>query len=84
MRKGRTRNRILIVFGVTIFSLVLGLIFLPMPVARYLVAGQLNELGIVHKGFDSLEIDLWNQEIKVGPLAFQRENAARSDRPVFA
>ena len=58
MPKGRTRNRILIVFGVVIFSLVLGLIFLPMPVARYLVAGQLTELGIVHKGFDSLEIDL--------------------------
>lgn len=74
--KGPRRKRVLIVFGAVICALVLSVLFLPKPVARYLVADRLDQMGIVHKGVDTLEIDLWNQEVKVGPLAFKGSSAA--------
>jgi len=73
--KGRRRNRVLIILGITLCVLALCIVFLPKPIARHVIADQLNKMGIVHEGVDTLEIDLWNQEVRVGPVAFRRSDA---------
>lgn len=73
--KGRRRKRVLIILSVVIGAMVLGAVFLPKPVARYVVARQLDEMGIVHQGVDTLEINLWDQEVTVGPLTFQQSDS---------
>lgn len=53
--------------------LVLGLaVFIgPRHAARYVVAQELDRLGIVHNGVETINIDLWEQEASFGPLRFR-------------
>ncbi|MBT8039078.1 MAG: DUF748 domain-containing protein, partial [Gammaproteobacteria bacterium] len=51
---------------------LLGLVFsyAPRYVARYLVAAELEELGIDHEGVDTLTINPWTLELFIGPVRF--------------
>ncbi len=48
---------------------------LPTYAARYVVRGQLADLGIIAEGVDTLRIDVWNREIWLGPVEFHAEQA---------
>jgi len=51
---------------------LLGLFFsyAPRYVVRYLVASQLDELGVDYQGVDTLRINLWTRELWLGPVRF--------------
>ena len=44
---------------------------LPTPVARFVISAQLEQLGMEHDGIDTIDIDLWNSEVRAGPLVFR-------------
>ena len=64
----------LVWLGVIILVVIalLGLLFsfAPRYVARYLVASQLEELGIDHEGVDTLSINPWTGDLWLGPVRF--------------
>ena len=52
---------------------------LPSPVARYVIEDQLEQLGIEHQGIDTIKIDLWDSEVKAGPIAFKAQDAREGE-----
>lgn len=55
--------------------LALVIFVLPTYAARYVLRGQLADLGITAEGVDTLRIDVWNREIWLGPVQFHAEQA---------
>ncbi|MGB5560829.1 MAG: DUF748 domain-containing protein [Sedimenticolaceae bacterium] len=67
------RSRRLLRLGiVAVVVVLLGLVvsYAPRYVARYLVASELEELGIDHEGVDTLTINPWTLELFIGPVGF--------------
>jgi len=60
--------------GATLVLILLGLglliVVAPDPVARYLLTNQLDDLGIDHSGSETLDVDLWRGEVRLGPVRF--------------
>ena len=71
----RKRIRRLIIAGGVICIVVLAVFILPRHAARYVVAGELDEMGIVHQGVDTIDIDLWEQQVRFGPMQFKMSDA---------
>ena len=59
---------LLVVFVFVVF-------ILPTPLARYVISSQLEQLGLEHDGIDTIDIDLWNSEVRAGPLVFHSGDA---------
>jgi hypothetical protein len=51
-----------------ILTALLVVFLLPTPLARYLVASELEKMGVESSGIETVQFDLWNSEIKVGPI----------------
>jgi len=70
----RSRPRRLLRLGtiVVIVVALLNLLFFYAPryVARYLVASELDELGIDYEGVETLNINPWTRELWLGPVRF--------------
>jgi hypothetical protein len=67
------RSRRLLHLGIVVGVVaLLGLVvsFAPRYVARYLVASELEALGIDHEGVDTLNINPWTLEVFIGPVRF--------------
>jgi hypothetical protein len=59
---------LIVVIGLTVF---LG----PRYAARYIVAQELDKLGIVHEGVGTINVDLWNEEVSFGPVRLRKADA---------
>ncbi|MEJ1994350.1 MAG: DUF748 domain-containing protein, partial [Limibacillus sp.] len=57
----------------TVFVFVV--FILPTPLARYVISSQLEQLGLEHDGIETIDIDLWNSEVRAGPLVFHSGDA---------
>ncbi|MCP3871181.1 MAG: DUF748 domain-containing protein [Gammaproteobacteria bacterium] len=56
---------------VTIIALAgLAVSYAPQFTARYLIADELEALGIKHDGLDTLRINPWTSELWIGPVSF--------------
>ncbi len=77
--KPRRRMSRWMFWGITTVFLitVLGLtaFFGPRYAARYIVAQELDKLGIVHEGVGTINVDLWNEEISFGPVRLRKADA---------
>lgn len=77
-QQGKSRRRWKIA-GFTLLGIVLLFLLvvfvLPSPAARLAIESQLDDLGVQHDGVDSVEIDLWNSEVKAGPITFHAGDA---------
>ena len=80
-RGGHPRSHRLLRLGVIIVLVTafLGLLvfYAPRYVARYLIASELDELGIDHEGVETLTINLWTGELWLGPVRFGTGPSAR-------
>lgn len=56
--------------GILVVLFVLVVFVLPSPVARWVIASQLDDLGIEHEGVGTVSIDLWNRHVSAGPITF--------------
>ncbi len=66
------RRRVLWIGGVTVAVLallVIGLFVVPGPLVRHLAVDYLEARGLDAQGFETLDIDLWNREVTIGPVA---------------
>lgn len=61
--------------GVTLILFILVVFVLPTPLAHYVINAQLEELGIRHDGIDTVDVDLWNSEVRAGPVTFRAGEA---------
>lgn len=68
-RPGRMLRRSMIVVGIVI-ALGLLISFAPMFAVRYYANSILNDLGIDHTGIDTLSINPWTRELRIGPARF--------------
>jgi len=59
---------LIVVIGLTVF---LG----PRYAARYIVAQELDKLGVAHEGVGTINIDLWNEEVSFGPVRLRKADA---------
>jgi hypothetical protein len=69
--------RLGIIFTVVISLLGLLFFFAPRYVVRYLVASELDALGIEYEGVKTININPWTGELWLGPMRF---GAGQSDR----
>ncbi|WP_340117232.1 DUF748 domain-containing protein [Pelagibius sp. 7325] len=74
-RRRRLAIRAGIGTGIAVVLFVLVVFVLPTPLARYVIESQLEELGIQHDGIDTVDIDLWNSEVRAGPVTFHAGEA---------
>jgi len=74
-RKRRLAKRIGIGVAVTLAVFLLVVFVLPTPIARYVIDSQLDQLGIEHDGVETIDIDLWNSQVRAGPIAFRAGDA---------
>ena len=76
-RRRRLAIRLGIGAGVLLILFLLVVFVLPTPLARYVIESQLEDLGIQHDGIDTVDIDLWNSEVRAGPVTFRSGEAQR-------
>ena len=72
VRKSRRRRRWLIGVGTAaaVAALLALVVFvLPKYAARLYVDHKIEEMGLVSSGIETIDIDIWNREIVVGPIA---------------
>lgn len=62
-----------IVVGVAL-ALVLVVFVLPSPLARYLIASQLDELGVKYEGLGTVDVDLQTRSFTAGPIAMRGDD----------
>jgi hypothetical protein len=74
-RRRRIVKRVGIGVAITFGVLLLVVFVLPTPIARYVVESQLDQLGIEHDGIETIDIDLWNSEVRAGPIGFHAGDA---------
>jgi hypothetical protein len=74
-RRKRLAKRLGIGVAIALAVLVLVIFVLPTPIARYVIDSQLDQLGIVHNGVETVEIDLWNSRVRAGPISFSAGDA---------
>ncbi len=74
-RRRRLATRLGIGAGALLVLFVLVVFVLPTPLARYVIESQLEDLGIQHDGIDTVDIDLWNSEVRAGPVTFRSGEA---------
>ena len=43
--------------------------------ARYIVTQELDQLGVVHEGVGTINIDLCNEEVSFGPVRLRKADA---------
>lgn len=67
-RWARICSYLVLIFGVLAATLFVA----PRYAARWWVASTLNDLGIEHAGTETIDIDLWDQTVSVGPIALRR------------
>lgn len=70
-RRRRLAKRLGIGVAIALAVLVLVIFVLPTPIARYVIDSQLDRIGVVHKGVETVEIDLWNSQVRAGPISFR-------------
>ena len=82
-RVASKRRRRLAWAGGTVLAIIvlflLVVFVLPSPMARYVIADQLEQLGIKHEGIDTVKIDLWDSEVTAGPIAFRSQDARQGE-----
>jgi hypothetical protein len=61
--------------AIAVALFVLVVFVLPNPIARYVIDSQLDGLGIVHEGVETVHIDLWNSQVRAGPIRFRAGDA---------
>jgi len=55
-----------------VLAVLAAIIFIaPTYIARYIVADQLAEMGIETEGVETIDIDVWNHEVWLGPVRFR-------------
>ena len=74
-RRRRLATRLGIGGGAVLALFALIFFVLPNPVARYVIESQLQSLGIQHDGLGTLDIDLWNRQVRAGPVTFRAGDA---------
>lgn len=76
-RQRRMRRRIYWSGGaaVVVIALCVAVFVGPRHLARYVVAEELDRLGIVHEGVGTIDIDVWEREISFGPVRFRVADA---------
>jgi hypothetical protein len=74
-RRRRVLKRVGIGVAITLGVLLLVVFVLPTPIARYVIDSQLDQLGIEHDGIETIDIDLWNSEVRAGPMGFHAGDA---------
>ncbi|WP_193368313.1 DUF748 domain-containing protein [Pelagibius marinus] len=74
-RRRRLAIRLGIGAGALLLLFVLVVFVLPTPLARYVIDSQLEELGIQHDGIDTVDIDLWDSQVRAGPVTFRSGEA---------
>jgi hypothetical protein len=47
----------------------------PRYAARYIVTQELDQLGVVHEGVGTINIDLCNEEVSFGPVRLRKADA---------
>ncbi len=67
------------IFGVTVFLVILALVITLVPeyAARSLMRGELAKIGIQTTGTESLYVNSWRGEVRMGPVEFWSEGAER-------
>ncbi|MCP5372961.1 MAG: DUF748 domain-containing protein [Hyphomicrobiales bacterium] len=63
------------VAGVLGALFVVAVFVLPNSLAHYLVDRELEPMGLRPVGFQTLDIDLWNSEVTLGPVRLDRDGA---------
>jgi hypothetical protein len=75
-RKGRRWPKF-VAAAIVIFGVLAAIVFIaPTLVARYVAADQLEAMGIETEGVETLEIDIWNREVVLGPVRFKALKSA--------
>lgn len=74
-RKYRLAKRLGIGIATVVGIFLLVVFVLPTPIARYVIESQLDELGIEHDGIETIDIDLWNSQVRAGPVSFRAGDA---------
>jgi hypothetical protein len=54
--------------GIVAVLAVIVIFVLPSPIARWVIASELEEMGLTAQGVETVELDLWNSELWLGPL----------------
>jgi len=69
------------IFGVTVFLAILALVITLVPeyAAREIMRGELAKIGIETTGTESLYLNPWRGEIRMGPVEFWSEGAERGE-----
>ncbi|NKB20240.1 MAG: DUF748 domain-containing protein [Alphaproteobacteria bacterium] len=62
---------IILVIAVLCAAIFIG----PRFAARYIVADELDKLGIAHEGVGTIIVDMWNQEVLFGPVSVRKADA---------
>ena len=77
----RSRGHAATVIGVAVI-LALLVFVLPTHLARWVLDSKLDELGLQGSGIEYVDIDLWNSEIRFGPLTIgvPRANPVRMEQ----
>ena len=74
-RRYRLAKRLGIGVAIALVVFVLVVFVLPTPIARFFIDAQLDELGIQHDGIETIDIDLWNSQVRAGPIKFRSGDA---------
>jgi outer membrane protein OmpA-like peptidoglycan-associated protein len=72
----RWPRRLAVVLAIFVIVLAASVTIAPRYVARYLLASELDALGIAYEGLDTLELDLWRGRTAIGPLSLIVDQAA--------
>ena len=75
VRRRKWILRLSVAAGSLLLLAIIVVFVLPSPLARYVISSQLEELGVEHDGIETVDIDLWNSEVRAGPILFRSGSA---------